>query len=201
MSQTIERLAVKKISGLESPDLLQKIKDFISKIYSDAGYTDSPWKNVNYDLWSTWFYVEEEEGILAAMRITEKFPWNFIPLEVALIQGNDFPPKRYGVIEENVADWNSVAFIKSAKGGKAAKLTFIETARYCVTKGYDMVYGMYNPKLTGIERIYFREGALESERYTGPMYFPGFYLNGEMSWFRVVEIGKECLQKIASKLV
>ncbi|TGK39191.1 hypothetical protein EHQ12_00600 [Leptospira gomenensis] len=201
MSQIIEKLAVQKISGLESPHLLQKIKDFVSKIYTDAGYTDSPWKNVNYDPWSTWFYVEGEEGILAAMRITEKFPWNFIPLEAALIQGSEFPPKRYAVIEENVADWNSVAFTRSANGGKAAKVTFIETAKHCVLKGYDMVYGMYNPKLTGIERIYFREGALESVRYPGPMYFPGFYLNGELSWLQVVEIGKECLQKIASKLL
>ncbi|ULH29259.1 LBL_2463 family protein [Leptospira weilii] len=201
MSQVLEKLEVKKIIGIESPEDLRRVKEFVSIVYSSAGYSSSPWKNVDYDPWSIWFYVENEEGILCAMRITEKFPWNFIPLEVALIKGNEFPPRRYGVIEENVADWNSVAFIKNARGGRAAKLTFIETARYCVTKGYDIVYGMYNPKLSGIERIYFREGALESVRYAGPMYFPRFYLNGEMSWFEVIEIGKECLQKIASKLI
>lgn len=143
--------------------------------------------------------MEENGQIFSAMRITEKKPCNFIPLEVALFKDEKLPPKRYAVIEENVADWNSVAFIQNVKGAKAAKDNFIAVAAYCVSKGYDIVYGMYNPKLSGIERIYLREGAVISDKYPGPMYFPGLYLKGEIPWFKVIEIGKESLQKIASK--
>ncbi|EMO28355.1 hypothetical protein LEP1GSC170_2391 [Leptospira interrogans serovar Bataviae str. HAI135] len=143
--------------------------------------------------------MEENGQILSAMRITEKKPFNFIPLEVALFKDEQFPPKRYAVLEENVADWNSVAFIQNVKGAKAAKANFIAVAEHCITKEYNTIYGMYNPKLSGIERIYLREGAEISVKYPGPMYFPGLYLKGEIPWFEVIEIRKESLQKIASK--
>ncbi|UOG39118.1 hypothetical protein MAL08_07535 [Leptospira noguchii] len=197
MSYLLEQIKVKKLIGLSEQEELNKIKSFVSKIYEDAGYSNSPWKNIDhYDLWSTWFYVEENGQILSAMRVTEKKPFNFIPLEVALFKNEQFPPKRYAVLEENVADWNSVAFIQNVKGAKA---NFIAVAEHCITKEYNTVYGMYNPKLSGIERIYLREGAVLSVRYPGPMYFPGLYLKGEIPWFEVIEIRKESLQKIASK--
>ncbi|WP_061250038.1 LBL_2463 family protein [Leptospira alstonii] len=201
MSQTLEQTEVKKIVGLEAPEELERVKSFVSKVYQNAGYSHSPWKNIDhYDPWSTWFYVEENEKILSAMRITEKKPCNFIPLEVALYKNDLFPPKRYAVIEENVADWNAVAFQQNLKGAKAARANFIAVADHCVEKGYEIVYGMYNPVLTGIERIYLREGATHSIKYPGPMYFPGLYMNGEIPWFEVLEIGKESLQEIASKI-
>ncbi|MCH1911635.1 hypothetical protein L9Z41_03385 [Leptospira noguchii] len=200
MSYLLEQIKVKKLIGLSEQEELNKIKSFVSKIYEDAGYSNSPWKNIDhYDLWSIWFYVEENGQILSAMRITEKKPFNFIPLEVALFKDEQFPPKRYAVLEENVADWNSVAFIQNVKGAKAAKANFIAVAEHCITKEYNTVYGMYNPKLSGIERIYLREGAEISVKYPGPMYFPGLYLKGEIPWFEVIEIRKESLQKIASK--
>ncbi|MGQ2802133.1 LBL_2463 family protein [Leptospira santarosai] len=200
MSHVLEQIEVKKIIGVDAPVDLKKVKSFVSKIYEDAGYSNSPWKNIDhYDLWSTWFYVEENGLILSAMRITEKKPFNFIPLEVALFKNEQFPPKRYAVIEENVADWNGVAFVQNVKGAKAAKANFLAVADHCVKKGYNIVYGMYNPKLLGIERIYLREGAVLSARYPGPMYFPALYWNGEIPWFEVIETEKETLQKIASK--
>ncbi|EMO53206.1 LBL_2463 family protein [Leptospira noguchii] len=200
MSYLLEQIKVKKLIGLGEQEELNKIKSFVFKVYEDAGYSNSPWKNIDhYDLWSIWFYVEENGQILSAMRITEKKPFNFIPLEVALFKDEQFPPKRYAVLEENVADWNSVAFIQNVKGAKAAKANFIAVAEHCITKEYNTVYGMYNPKLSGIERIYLREGAEISVKYPGPMYFPGLYLKGEIPWFEVIEIRKESLQKIASK--
>lgn len=91
MSHILEQIEVKKIIGVDAPVDLKKVKSFVSKIYEDAGYSNSPWKNIDhYDLWSTWFYVEENGLILSAMRITEKKPFNFIPLEVALFK-NEHP--------------------------------------------------------------------------------------------------------------
>lgn len=91
MSHVLEQIEVKKIIGVDAPVDLRKVKSFVSKIYEDAGYSNSPWKNTDhYDLWSTWFYVEENGLILSAMRITEKKPFNFIPLEVALFK-NEHP--------------------------------------------------------------------------------------------------------------
>lgn len=73
MSHILEQIEVKKIIGVDTPVDLKKVKSFVSKIYEDAGYSNSPWKNIDhYDLWSTWFYVEENGLILSAMRITEK---------------------------------------------------------------------------------------------------------------------------------
>lgn len=179
---------------------LQRIKEFVEKKYSEARYSNSRWKNQNYDPWSTWFWVEKKGKILSAMRIVEKVPENCIPLEIAVIYGTKSQTLRYAVLEENVADWNAVAFELSRTGWYAAKKTFRTVAKYCADKGYDIVYGLYNPILRGIEKLYLSEGAVFSERYPGPVYFPGFYLNGELSKFHVIELEKETLQNIASKL-
>lgn len=73
MSYLLEEIKVKKLIGLDEPEELNKVKLFVSKIYKDAGYSNSPWKDIDhYDLWSTWFYVEENGQIFSAMRITEK---------------------------------------------------------------------------------------------------------------------------------
>ncbi|TGK36222.1 hypothetical protein EHQ12_04090 [Leptospira gomenensis] len=183
-----------------SEELLHRIKSFVSSVYSDAGYSETPWKNQNYDPWSTWFWVEVRGELLAAMRIVEKTPDNIIPLEKAVIYGIKNPFLHYAVLEENVADWNAVAFKSSREGVLAAKKTFRTVAKFCADKGYYIVYGMYNPELSGIENLYLREGAEISDRYPAYCYFPGFNLKGELSKFNVIELRKDSLQKIASKL-
>ncbi|MBM9499702.1 hypothetical protein JWG44_05485 [Leptospira sp. 201903071] len=191
------------ISGSDFPEELNRVKSFVSRIYKEAGYSDSDWKNINYDPWSTWFYVDDFGEIIAAMRIIEKKPNNFIPLEVAVIlqgEGDTTSPRRYAVIEENVADWNAVAFQLSQFGWRTVKILFRTVAKYCAEKGYEKVYGMYNPSLKGIEKLYLKEGSVLSQKYPGPVFFPGFNLLNEQSTFQVIELGKETLQKIASKL-
>ncbi|WP_061224913.1 LBL_2463 family protein [Leptospira weilii] len=196
-----EKIRVKTIAGLESPEELKRVKDFVSKIYTESGYSHSSWKNINYDPWSTWFYAEEEntDEILAAMRIIEKKPDNVIPLEVAVVWGQPLL-KQYKVIEDNVADWNSVSFLPTSKSGRACAILFKSVAKHCLEKNYSIVYGMYNPESKGIERIYFRAGVTHSQKYPDLMYFPGFYLKGEFCQFRIIEIKKESLQEIASNL-
>ncbi|PJZ51645.1 hypothetical protein CH380_19430 [Leptospira adleri] len=191
-------MPVKIVSG-DSEDI-PRIKAFVNRIFSEAGYSSSRWKNIDYDDWSTWFFAEEEGRILSAMRVVEKQPENFLPLEVAVLDKTLEKPIRYAVLSENVADWNAVAFELSRTGWMAAKKTFRTVAKHCYEKGYDVVYGMYNPNLKGIEKLYLSEGAVHSERYPDLLYFPGFYLNGKLSKFHVIELEKECLQKIASKM-
>ncbi|MDI7219582.1 LBL_2463 family protein [Leptospira santarosai] len=196
---TKEKFEVKTIVGLESLEELKRVKDFVSKIYTESGYSHSSWKNINYDPWSTWFYIEDNNEILAAMRIIEKKLDNVIPLEVAVVWGQP-PLKQYKVQEDNVADWNSVSFLPTSKSGRACTILFKSVAKHCLDKNYSMVYGMYNPESKGIERIYFRAGVAHSQKYPDLMYFPGFYMNGEFCHFRVIEIKKESLQKISSYL-
>ncbi|WP_425529216.1 LBL_2463 family protein [Leptospira stimsonii] len=204
--QSKEKIVVKMIFGTEHPAELKRVKSFVTKIYREAGYSDSEWKNINYDPWSTWFYVDDFGEILAAMRIIEKKPNNFIPLEVACIydektyKKKGIPKRRYAVIEKNVADWNAVAFQLSQLGWRTVKILFRTVAKYCAEKGYRKVYGMYNPTLKGIEKLYLKEGSVLSKKYPGPVFFPGFNLLNEQSTFQVIELGKETLQKIASKL-
>lgn len=95
MSYLLEQIKVKKLIGLSEQEELNKIKSFVSKIYEDAGYSNSSWKNIDhYDLWSTWFYVEENGQILSAMRITEKnrlilFLWKLLYLKTNNSHLND----------------------------------------------------------------------------------------------------------------
>lgn len=178
----------------------ERLKVFIFKVFEKGGYSDSRWKNQNYDLWTTWFWIDCEDKILAAMRIIEKVPENSIPLEVAVIDNGGEPATRYAVIEENVADWNSVAFELTKTGAKAAKKTFRTVAKYCFERGFETVYGLYNPNLLGIEKLYLKEGAELSKRYSSQVYFPGFHLNGELAKFNVIELKRETLRVIASKL-
>ncbi|EMJ92766.1 LBL_2463 family protein [Leptospira alstonii] len=198
MSQTLEQTEVKKIVGLEAPEELERVKSFVSKVYQNAGYSHSPWKSINYDPWSTWFYAEGQDGLLAAMRIVEKFPWNFIPLEVAIVHRSE-PKMRYAVIEENVADWSAVAFQQTREAWKEAKRISGEVAKHCIEKGYEIIYGMYPLELVGIKNVYLNEGAVASEKYVGPMYFPDFYLRGKTCLLNVIELEKPALQKLASK--
>lgn len=180
--------------------LLDKIKSFVSRIYSEAGYSTSEWKNHNFDPWSTWFWVEGQNGrIIAAMRLTEKRPNNFIPTEIGIIFGIN-PKLRYAIAESNVADWGAVAFELNRSGLMAAKETFRTVARICLIRGYERVYGFYNPALKGIEKLYLSSGVELSQRYSAPIYFPEFCLDGKESLFNVIECDKYCLHKIASKL-
>lgn len=103
------------IRGLENPFKLSHVKEFIGKVFASKGYNKSPYASVDLDPWSIWFYVTNFSTgeILSAMRIVEKKPNNFIPIEMGVIYGSQ-PQKRYVVIEKNVADWNSVAFLRTA---------------------------------------------------------------------------------------
>ncbi|MBW0433772.1 hypothetical protein HGB47_09100 [Leptospira yasudae] len=180
--------------------LLGRLKAFVSRNYEKAGYTNSRWKSRDYDPWSIWFWVEYENQIVATMRIVEKVPENCIPLEVAVIDDNRVPAARYAVLEENVADWNSVAFEPTKLGVYAVKKTFRTVAKYCFETGFETVYGLYNPKLPSVKRLYLEEGAVISQHYSLQVYFPDFCLNGELAKFTVIELKQDVLKMIASKL-
>ncbi|TGM99698.1 LBL_2463 family protein [Leptospira yasudae] len=201
MSHISTKSTVKKIT-IDDPEVeLKRIKDFVNIKFQEGGYSDSPWRKFDYDKWSTWFCYERNQEILAAMRVIEKKPWNLIPLEFAVIRDENeiSPQKRYAVIEENVADWNAVAFSSTLEGWEAAKITFRAVAKHCVEMGYDIVYGMYPSDLKSIKMFYRKSGAVDSFRYFEQVYFPGFYLNGKQCFLNVIELEKETLQKIASK--
>ncbi|EQA43517.1 hypothetical protein LEP1GSC050_1361 [Leptospira broomii serovar Hurstbridge str. 5399] len=187
------------IENCSDPVGLAETKEFIDRIFRTAGYTKSPYKNINLDSWSTWFYIRHKGKIISAMRVVEKVPGNFIPLEQVVIVGSS-PHKRYAIIEDNVADWNSVAFETTVTGIKAAYINFKIVAKFCILKGYETVYGMYNPQLKGIESLYINHGAEISKKYLGPVFFPGFYLNGKLAHFNVIELKKKALQEVASQL-
>lgn len=190
-----------QINGLESPEELMEVKKFISMVFSGGGYIKSAYTAFNLDQWSTWFYVTTENGlILSAMRVVEKRPNNFLPIEMAIIKGTD-PPKRYVVLDDHVADWNNVAFVNSRTGWRAAVLNFAMVARFCLEKKYNMVYGFYDLKMPSIVRIYESVGVSLSEKYNKPVYFPDSTLNGKPVQLSIIEIHKASLQKTVSKII
>ncbi|AXR66142.1 LBL_2463 family protein [Leptospira mayottensis] len=201
MSHIITKPSVKIITANDSLSELTRVKEYVTEKFKEAGYSDSPWRRFNYDEWSTWFYYENNGEILAVMRLVEKKPWNIVPLEFAVIYDEKevVPQRRYAVIEDNVADWNAVAFETTLEGWVAAKRTFRTVARYCVEKGYNIVYGMYPVSLKSIRMFYKKSGAVDSLRFFDRVYFPGFYLKGELCYLNVIELEKETLQEIASK--
>lgn len=52
---------------------------------------------------------------------------------MGVIYGSN-PQKRYVVLEENVADWNNVAFLRTVMGGKAATINFKMVIKHCLEK-------------------------------------------------------------------
>ncbi|EQA60609.1 LBL_2463 family protein [Leptospira alexanderi] len=190
-----------RIQGLENPIELIRVKNFIQSIFSKNGYNKSPYAAVDLDPWSTWFYVtDSEKKILSAMRIVEKKPNNFLPIEMGVIYGSN-PQKRYVVLEENVADWNNVAFLRTLMGVKAATINFKMVVEHCLQKNYSKVYGMYHQKLASIERIYLSAGAELSKRFSKPVFFPYDYIDQELVLLNIIEIDKTSLQKIHVNLM
>ncbi|EKR34549.1 LBL_2463 family protein [Leptospira interrogans] len=189
------------IQGLENPEELERVKNFIKNIFSNSGYNKSPYATFNLDPWSTWFYVtDSEQKILSAMRIVEKKPNNFLPVEMGVIYGSN-PQKRYVVSEENVADWNNVAFLRTVMGGKAATINFKMVVNYCLQKKFSKIYGMYHQKLASIERIYLSAGAKLSKQFSKPVFFPEDYFDQELVLLNIIEIDKTSLQKISVNLM
>ncbi|ASV11786.1 MULTISPECIES: LBL_2463 family protein [Leptospira] len=188
-----------QLSGLENRQELDHVKKFTIGIFNNFGYTKSLYTVVDLDPWSTWFYVREGSEILAAMRIVEKRPNNLIPLELGIIKNSD-PIQRYAVIENNIADWNSVSFLLSKKGWLAAVQTFHAAAQYCIDKNFDTIYGFYHKKINSIVTLYTSIGAIPSKKYEKEVYFPECYYNGELVYLTPIEINKDALQKIRTRL-
>ncbi|EMO61334.1 hypothetical protein LEP1GSC133_0761 [Leptospira borgpetersenii serovar Pomona str. 200901868] len=186
------------ISGIDPGRELARIKDFLRRSFDNAGYSDTPWRAFNYDEWSTWFYFEKESEILSVMRIVEKKPYNIIPLENAVIynEAEKFPHRRYAVIEEKVADWNSLAFVHTYDGWRAARETFKAVAKFCVQKQFSIIYGMYPRALKSIGLFYKKFGAHLSHRFYEDVYYPGLYLKGELCVCSVVEIEKKLYKRL-----
>ncbi|EQA37379.1 hypothetical protein LEP1GSC047_4218 [Leptospira inadai serovar Lyme str. 10] len=187
-----------KVTGFSQGPIIRRIKEFVRKANEDVGNEDSEWRAFDLDPWSIWFIMTRGEEILSVMRIVEKRPNNLIPLEIGVILGD--LPKRYAVLDRNVADWNSVAFLRTPRGTYAAFVNFGCVADYCIKRNYSRVFGMYSPFRRGIERVYLAAGAVHSVDYPGPIYFPEFRCNGELVLFKTIEIPKNSLHEIAAFL-
>ncbi len=181
-------------SSMEKADL-DKVKEFGKSIYREAGYSDYETKNL--DEWSVWFYVTYEGELQAATRIVIKTEENQIPLEIALRHPSG---TNYSITNTNVADWNSVTFRQTIIGALSFKIAAKAVAQYCIDRKFGLVYGMINPTWSGLQRVYFDNGAVHSEKYSDLVYYPGCFLRGELALFKLIEIGENALQNIASKL-
>lgn len=198
-----------KIDGAKSISPLTEIKNFIKHMNDEVGNEDSDWRAFDLDRWSVWFVVTNNCEILSTMRVVTKRPNNLIPLEIGLVaEGMESSgvaiedairnkPRRYAVLDDKSADWNSVAFPPTKQGYQAAALNFGCVAKYCVEQDFSRVFGMYSPFRKGIERVYKRAGAIRSSDFPGPIFFPGFKCNGNLVLFQIIEIPKKSLQKLA----
>lgn len=176
---------------------LQTLKDFVFTINQKAG-NSYPRQDDGLDHDSTWFFVTFENEILSCMRIVVKTPENQIPLEKGFIFNSS--NQQYRVAANNVADWNSVAFLPSLQGAKAAKFNFACVAKYCLEQNFDIVYGMFNDERKGIGRIYLEAGAKISKEFPRKIFFKDFLTYGETATFTIIEIEKKSLQKLSGTL-
>lgn len=193
-SRTDRFLLHKWDNSMEKSDL-DKVKEFGKSIYRSAGYSDYETKNL--DEWSVWFYVTYEGELQAATRIVTKTEENQIPLEIAVRHPSG---KNYRITNTNVADWNSVTFRQTIIGALSFKIAARAVAQYCIDQKFSIVYGMINPTWSGLHRVYMDNGAILSEKYSDLVYYPGCFLRGELAYFKLIEIGENALQNIASKL-
>ncbi|WP_061249243.1 LBL_2463 family protein [Leptospira alstonii] len=175
--------------------IIKPVKEFSKQIYKEAGYSE--YETVDLDNWSKWFYVTYDGYLQAAMRVVEKTEENRIPLEIAQRSPSG---EHYNLNNTNVADWNSVSFRQTILGAQAFKIAGKAVAEYCLNLNFNLVYGLINPRWKGLHRVYLDNGAVPSNEFTDSVYFPGCKLSGELALFQIIEIGKNTLQKIASKL-
>ncbi|WP_431844534.1 LBL_2463 family protein [Leptospira noguchii] len=199
-TKSVNKFHVIRLIGLENQDELNHIKKFASDIFNNFGYTKSLYTAVDMDAWSTWFYVREGSEILAAMRIVEKKPNNLIPLELGIIKDSD-PIQRYAVVGNNIADWNSVSFEHSKKGCWAALATFQAAAQYCIDQNFDIGLRILSQKNKfNCKTLYFYRGNSTSKKYVKEVYFPECYHDGELVNLTLIEIPKDALQKIRTRI-
>lgn len=194
----IEPFEVHSIYKLGSSEELDRVKDFVQKIFREGGYHKTS-QSQNLDKWSNWIYLTYFGEIVSAQRVVEKTNENLLTVEQALIR-DDQNDSHYRISEKNVADWNSVAFEKSKRGLRAAFVNAGLIARYCLKKNYDLVFGFSNAQKRGIERLYLAHGAKFSEKFSKPVYFPADSLEGNTFDLKIIEISKTALREIASKL-
>ncbi|RHX83193.1 LBL_2463 family protein [Leptospira stimsonii] len=190
-----ERFQFHTWNSSQDLELLNPVRAFSQSVYREAGYSE--YKTVNLDRWSTWFFATYEGEIQAATRIVEKTTENKIPLEIAQIHPSG---NHYSVSNLNVADWNSVSFRQTILGAQAFTHITRLVARFCLDKNFDLVYGMINPTWKGLERVYYDNGAIPSEEYPSLVCYPGCFLKGQFALFRLIEIRKNALRNMASKL-
>ncbi|WP_061281180.1 LBL_2463 family protein, partial [Leptospira interrogans] len=124
---------------------------------------------------------------------------NLIPLELGIIKDTE-PYQRYAVIGDNIADWNSVSFLLNKKAMFAAVCVFHAAAQFCLDKNFEIVYGFYHKKVSSIVKLYNSIGAIPSKKYEKEVYFPECYYNGELVYLTPIEISKDALQKIKTRL-
>ncbi|KAA1264540.1 hypothetical protein C5473_19500 [Leptospira interrogans serovar Weerasinghe] len=198
-TKPVNKFHVMRLIGLENQEELNLVKKFANDVFNNFGYTKSLYTAVEMDAWSTWFYVREGSEILAAMRIVEKKPNNLIPLELGIIKDSE-PNQRYALIGENIADWNSVSFLLNKKAMFAAVCVFHAAAQFCLDKNFEIVYGFYHKKVSSIVKLYNSIGAIPSKKYEKEVYFPECYYNGELVYLTPIEISKDALQKIKTRL-
>ncbi|MFA4795655.1 LBL_2463 family protein [Leptospira kirschneri] len=198
-TKPVNKFHVMRLIGLENQEELNLVKKFANDVFNNFGYTKSLYTAVEMDAWSTWFYVREGSEILAAMRIVEKKPNNLIPLELGIIKDSE-PNQRYALIGENIADWNSVSFLLNKKAMFAAVCVFHAAAQFCLDKNFEIVYGFYHKKVSSIVKLYNSIGAIPSKKYEKEVYFPECYYNGELVYLTPIEINKDALQKIKTRL-
>ncbi len=147
---------------------LKTLKDFVFTINQKAGNFYLR-KDDELDPDSTWFFVTFENEIFSCMRIVVKTPENQIPLEKGFILNSSY--QQYKVTVNNVADWNSVAFLPSLQGAKAAKFNFACVSKYCLEQNFNLIYGMFNDERKGIGRIYLEAGAKISKEFPKKIFF------------------------------
>jgi len=193
-----EPFEVHSINKLGSSEELDRVKDFVQKVFRDGGYRKTS-QAQNLDKWSNWIYLTCFGEIVSAQRVVEKTKENLLTVEQALIR-DDQNNSHYRIAEKNVADWNSVAFEKSKRGLRAAFTNAGLIARHCLEKNYDLVFGFSNSQKKGIERLYLAHGAKFSEKFSKPVYFPSDSLEGKTFDLKIIEISKTALREIASKL-
>ncbi|EPG74890.1 hypothetical protein LEP1GSC058_1624 [Leptospira fainei serovar Hurstbridge str. BUT 6] len=204
--QTLNPYAVEKsgtriycIDYSSNPKLVFDLRKFIKESYISHGYVgfsddfDSYNDRHSYYLFST----SERGEVLAVLRIMYKENTNLLPFEWGFIKDES---KRYAQYETNVADLNSFIFTRALESRKASKCLFGYAAKHMLEKGIKRAFGMYDMSNLVIKSVYEKYGAVDSEEFPKPIYFPGYGVMRDnefyVSLWRIIEIANSQLEKL-----
>lgn len=174
--------------------LIEKARTFIQDQYSKleyVGYDADFDRMFDKDGLSRYFIaISSKEEILATSRVVAKGPFG-LPIEHGFFHSNNAKIKLEG---NKIAEMNSFAAAKLKHGNKVLSMS----VDYGLECDFETTYGLFDIEKPTIGKLYERIGAVTSQKFLDPIYFPGY---GKLIQNKIVSTKWKIMVSDKSKMI